>query len=98
MIRLLGGSVAAGDIAERFACKWPTTTRHLRTLEQARLLSSERRGRSRLYRLELSKLEVLKEWLAWLETGTAPDRKRLRSKSSSRRHREPEERDDGQPT
>ncbi|ADI03213.1 hypothetical protein SBI_00092 [Streptomyces bingchenggensis BCW-1] len=47
-----GGSMAAGEIAAMFAHSWQTTTRHLQVLEVAGLLSSERQGRSRIYRLQ----------------------------------------------
>ena len=35
VLRFRGGEMLAGEIAERFACAWPTTTRHLRILESA---------------------------------------------------------------
>ena len=51
-IHLRGGAMSAGDVAARFACAWPTTTRHLQVLEAAGLLAHERRGRNRVYRLD----------------------------------------------
>jgi DNA-binding transcriptional ArsR family regulator len=60
-----GGRVRAGDIASRFACSWPTTTRHLRVLEQAGLVSALQEGRERYYVLETARLrEVAGGWLA----------------------------------
>lgn len=60
-----GGRVRAGDIASRFACSWPTTTRHLRVLEQAGLVRVERAGRERFYALETERLRrVVGGWLA----------------------------------
>jgi DNA-binding transcriptional ArsR family regulator len=44
-----GGNMTAGEIANRFGCSWPTTSRHLRQLEQAGLVSVEKRGRERIY-------------------------------------------------
>ena len=44
-----GDRVNAGDIANRFACSWPTTTRHLRLLEEAGLVKTEKEGRERFY-------------------------------------------------
>jgi DNA-binding MarR family transcriptional regulator len=35
------GAANAGEIAARFAHKWPTTTRHLRVLEEAGLVQHE---------------------------------------------------------
>jgi DNA-binding transcriptional ArsR family regulator len=57
--------MSAGDIAKRFAHAWPTTTRHLRVLEDAGLITHEQQGRGRLYRINTEKLAVIEEWLAW---------------------------------
>ena len=61
------GEASAGEIAGRFAHAWPTTTRHLRVLEQAGLLRHEKRGRSRLYVVDGERLALLREWLSWFE-------------------------------
>jgi DNA-binding transcriptional ArsR family regulator len=56
----------AGAIAKRFACSWPTTTRHLRVLEDAGLVTVEKRGRERLYTLATDRLlGITGDWLAW---------------------------------
>ena len=44
-VHFRGGEATSGEIAGRFAHKWPTTTRHLRVLELAGLLRLEQRGR-----------------------------------------------------
>ena len=67
MLHFRGGELTAGEIAERFACSWPTTSRHLRVLEDAGLVSVEPRGRERVYRLERERLEVVRDWLDWFE-------------------------------
>jgi DNA-binding transcriptional ArsR family regulator len=67
VVHFRGGAMAAGDIAGRFRHAWPTTTRHLRVLESAGLLTQEKRGRTRLYRLNRKRLEIAKEWLAWFD-------------------------------
>jgi DNA-binding transcriptional ArsR family regulator len=60
-----GGEMTAGEIAERFACTWPTTTRHLRVLKDAGLVCVERRGRERVYRLHTERLlQIAGGWLA----------------------------------
>jgi DNA-binding transcriptional ArsR family regulator len=59
-----GGAMTAGEIAAMFAHAWQTTTRHLQVLEKARLLSHERRGRMRIYRLERKRLALVSDWLA----------------------------------
>lgn len=59
-----GGSMTAGEIADRFSCSWPTTSRHLRVLEDAGLVRVEKAGRERRYHLERRRLfRVVKGWL-----------------------------------
>ena len=60
-----GGSMTAGQIAKTFEHAWPTTTRHLQVLEAAGLLQHRRQGRSRLYRINRRRLELVGDWLAW---------------------------------
>jgi DNA-binding transcriptional ArsR family regulator len=65
-LRFRGGQMTAGDIAGRFACSWPTTTRHLRVLEDAGLVTVEKRGRERIYTLESERLlAIAGDWLGW---------------------------------
>ena len=66
-VHLVGGSMTAGTIASRFAHAWATTTRHLRVLENAGLLSHTKRGRCRVYHLERERMALLHEWLAWFD-------------------------------
>ena len=72
VLRFRGGSMSAGQIAERFSCSWPATTRHLRVLREAGLIRLERRGRERYYQLEPERLEVLQRWLGWLVASDSP--------------------------
>jgi len=67
IIHFWGGSMTAGEIDKRFGHAWPTTTRHLRVLEEAGLLTHEKVGRTCVYRLERERLEIVKEWLDWFE-------------------------------
>jgi DNA-binding transcriptional ArsR family regulator len=60
-----GGSMSAGEIAKTFEHAWPTTTRHLQVLEAAGLLQHKRQGRSRRYRIDCRRLELVRDWLAW---------------------------------
>jgi DNA-binding transcriptional ArsR family regulator len=76
VVQFRGGAMAAGEIAGRFQHSWPTTTRHLRVLESAGLLSYEKRGRTRVYRINQQKLERVREWLHWFEQPPAGTRKR----------------------
>ena len=59
------GQMTAGAIAALFAHAWPTTTRHLQTLERAGLLTQTRAGRSRCYRLNRVRLALAAGWLGW---------------------------------
>jgi len=59
--------MSAGEIAGRFAHSWPTTTRHLRVLEQAGLITAKQEGRVRTYRADHSRLGAVEQWLSWFE-------------------------------
>jgi DNA-binding transcriptional ArsR family regulator len=64
ILKARGGAMTAGEIAKRFSCSWPTTSRHLRTLESAGLVRVDRHGREWVYSLESSRLHgVLGDWL-----------------------------------
>ena len=57
------GSCNAGDIARRFECSWPTTSRHLSTLVAAGLLEVGKSGRERVYSANAEFLRnVLTKW------------------------------------
>jgi DNA-binding transcriptional ArsR family regulator len=60
-----GGTMTAGDVAARFSCAWPTTTRHLNVLAAAGLVRVEHRGRERWYAIEVDRLRAVTDrWLA----------------------------------
>jgi DNA-binding transcriptional ArsR family regulator len=59
-----GGSMTAGEIASVFSHAWQTTTRHLQVLEAAGLVTHERQGRMRIYRLEQKRLKLVSDWLS----------------------------------
>ena len=67
-----GPELPSGYLATRFVHSWPTTTRHLRVLERAGVVSVRREGRNVLYRLERD--EVVRVVGRWLEL-LAPDSK-----------------------
>lgn len=65
-LKFRGGEMTAGDIAKRFECSWPTTTGHLQILVKAGLVTVEKRGRERLYRLDAARLVTIAgDWVAW---------------------------------
>lgn len=64
------GTCTAGEIARRFDCSWPTTSRHLSTLVSSKLLGVERRGRERIYSANAALLSrVLRQWSEYFEPG-----------------------------
>lgn len=57
--------MTSGAIAGWFAHSWPTTSQHLRVLQQAGLLTVELRGREHVYRVDATRLlTVTRSWLA----------------------------------
>jgi DNA-binding transcriptional ArsR family regulator len=70
-----GGELPSGYLAARFQHSWPTTTRHLKVLEEAGLVEVRREGRTSNYRLDRERLQhVLGDWLRHLEP-VGPDKK-----------------------
>ncbi|HUD79057.1 MAG TPA: metalloregulator ArsR/SmtB family transcription factor [Streptosporangiaceae bacterium] len=60
-----GGQMTSGAIAAWFEHSWPTTSQHLRVLQQAGLVSVELRGREHVYRLDSARLlGVTHRWLS----------------------------------
>ena len=60
-----GGQMTSGAIAAWFEHSWPTTSQHLRVLQQAGLVSVELRGREHVYELQASRLlRVTRGWLS----------------------------------
>jgi DNA-binding transcriptional ArsR family regulator len=63
-----GGELPSGYLAARFAHSWPTTSRHLKVLEEAGLVDVRRQRRGSNYRLNRERLEsVVGGWLRHLE-------------------------------
>ncbi len=59
VLQARGGEMSSGAIASRFDCSWPTTTRHLRVLEDAGLVRVVLRGRERVYCLDADRLRAV---------------------------------------
>ncbi len=67
------GVMTSGAIAARFSCSWPTTSRHLRVLEEAGLVRTVLRGRERVYQLEADQLRALTTgWISRFEPREKP--------------------------
>ena len=68
VLRARGGTLTSGQLARRFECAWPTTTRHLRVLTEAGLVAVSRQGRERHYHLDRDVLVgVAGGWIARFE-------------------------------
>jgi DNA-binding transcriptional ArsR family regulator len=68
-----GGEMTSGEIAARFDCSWPTTSRHLGILQDAGLVRAALRGRQRIYRLDSGRLRsVAGAWLARFDDAADP--------------------------
>lgn len=66
-LNFAGGGLSAGRIAGLFGHAWPTTTRHLQTLEAAGLIRHRQEGRRRIYEIASHRLAVAQDWLAWFQ-------------------------------
>ena len=71
ILHFRGDQMTSGEIADRFACAWPTMSRHLRKLQSSGLVSVERSGREWIYKLSRERLAVVSEWLAWFSQPAA---------------------------
>ncbi len=60
---LIGGEIAAGDLADEFSMTRPGVSRHLRVLRESGLVSSRAAGQRRLYALDPRPLAELDAWL-----------------------------------
>jgi DNA-binding transcriptional ArsR family regulator len=64
-LNFAGGAMTAGQIAGLFGHAWPTTTRHLQVLLGAGIVTQDRQGRARIYRLNPARLALARDWLGW---------------------------------
>ena len=64
VLRARGGTMTSGELAARFDCSWPTTTRHLGVLGDAGLVGVTTHGRERQYSVDTDVLaEVAGSWI-----------------------------------
>ena len=75
LLSQLGGELPSGYLAARFQHSWPTTTRHLKVLEEAGLVEVRREGRGSHYRLNRAHLRrVVGGWLRHVDP-VGPEKK-----------------------
>lgn len=64
VLRARDGAATSGELAQRFDCAWPTTTRHLKVLSDAGLVSVTKQGRERRYQLNTDTLDrIAGRWI-----------------------------------
>lgn len=61
--RLCDGPKSVGELSEPFKIALPSLLKHVRVLEQSRLVSSEKIGRVRTCKLEPHALQATEAWL-----------------------------------
>ncbi|MGQ9426975.1 ArsR/SmtB family transcription factor [Gilvimarinus sp. F26214L] len=61
--RLSSGPASVGELAQPFSMALPSFTQHLKVLEQSQLVSSEKKGRARIYQLRPRTLATAEQWL-----------------------------------
>ena len=64
LTRLAEGEATVAELAAPFAVSQPAVSKHLQVLEQAGLISRNRRATARLSRLEAEPLREVTTWLA----------------------------------
>jgi DNA-binding transcriptional ArsR family regulator len=62
--RLGGGDLTVSELAEPFEMSQPAVSQHLRILRQAGLVSQQREGRFRRYRLNAEGLKHVYDWVS----------------------------------
>jgi len=62
--RLVSGPASTSELAKPFAMALPSFTQHLAVLKGAGLVTSDKHGRTRTYRLAPSGLDAAEGWLA----------------------------------
>jgi DNA-binding transcriptional ArsR family regulator len=63
LVRLAQGEATVGVLSRPFEISAPAISRHLKVLEQAELITNERRGKERVCRLRPDTLAKAKNWL-----------------------------------
>ncbi len=63
LVRLAQGEATVGVLSRPFAVSAPAISRHLKVLEEAELITNERRGKQRVCRLRPETLARAMDWL-----------------------------------
>ena len=76
---------SSGEIANEFDVSWPAISQNLRVLEEAGLVTSRRRGTTRLYRVDRARLGPLKGVLMQMWQSDLDELARLAEAEHNRR-------------
>ena len=63
LARLRQGPAPVNTLAAEFSQSRPAISKHLRILNEARVVSEQRAGRERIYRIEPAKLREVDDWI-----------------------------------
>lgn len=63
LARLRQGPAPVNALAAEFSQSRPAISKHLRVLNEARVVSEQRSGRERIYRIEPEKLREVDNWI-----------------------------------
>ncbi len=91
---LRGGPQAVSHLASRRPVSRPAVSQHLKVLEQAGLVTAERRGASRLYRIRSGGLAPLRAYLDEVWGGVLQAFADEVSKQMEKNHDRPRDQDD----
>jgi len=80
------GELPVGDLVRRLRMPQPAVSKHLGVLRSVRLVSVNRRGRSRVYRLDAQQLKPVHDWVKHYERfwGHQLDRIKQRAEEKAR--------------
>jgi DNA-binding transcriptional ArsR family regulator len=80
------GELPVGDLVRRLRMPQPAVSKHLGVLRSVRLVSVNRRGRSRVYRLDARQLQPVHDWVKQYERfwGHQLDRIKRRAEEKAR--------------
>ena len=81
LVLLGSGPLSVGEIALEFPVSRPAISKHLRILEQARLVSEVREGRRHVYQVDPGPLAEVRSWLGPFQP---PDSRPLEEKKAPR--------------
>ena len=79
-----GGELPVNDLVQRLRLPQPAVSKHLRVLRSVRLVSVNRRGRRRLYRLNPRELKPVHDWVKHYERFWSRQLDRIKARAEQR--------------